>query len=120
VIVADDIADVLAEEAEAFEEAKDASPTGRRVRSRRRAEDPSQVYSIRIPVARLEQLRRLAESRGMTPTALARLWVLQRLDQEFGGPLAEDGDTDEVVLKLRRHGHRWEVAESPPGSAVTG
>ncbi len=112
----DNIADVLAEEAEAFEEAKDVPPQGRRVRNRRRTEDPSQVYSIRIPVARLEQLRRLAESRGMTPTALARLWVLQRLDQEFGDS-AGDEDVDEVVLKLRRHGRHWEVTGTPVPAA---
>jgi hypothetical protein len=83
-VVDDNIADVLAEEAEAFEDAKEAPPQGRRVRIRH-AEDPSQAYSIRIPVARLEQIRRLAESRGVTPTALVRQWVLQRLDQECGG-----------------------------------
>jgi hypothetical protein len=45
-----------------------------------RAEKPSQVYSIRIPVDRLEQLRGVAEDQGVPPSALMRQWVLERLD----------------------------------------
>lgn len=41
---------------------------------------PSQVYSIRIPVERVEQLRKLAASRGVAPTKLIRDWVVERLD----------------------------------------
>ncbi len=42
---------------------------------------PSQVYSIRIPVERIEQLRLTAVERGTTPTALIREWVIERLDE---------------------------------------
>ncbi|MFI9380557.1 hypothetical protein [Kutzneria sp. NPDC052558] len=42
--------------------------------------NPSAVYSVRIPVDRIEQLRRVAEERGMQPTALMRTWVLAQLD----------------------------------------
>jgi hypothetical protein len=45
---------------------------------------PNQVYSIRIPVDRLDQLRSMAAERGLQPTALIRRWVLERLDQESG------------------------------------
>lgn len=41
------------------------------------------MYSLRIPVERLEQLRRLAEERGEAPTGILRRWVLERLDQEL-------------------------------------
>lgn len=47
--------------------------------------EPSQVYSVRIPVDRLEQLRRVAEQRRMAPSALLREWVVDRLDAEAGG-----------------------------------
>jgi len=52
------------------------------VRSTRPPRDPSQVYSLRVPVRRLEELRRRAESEGVEPSALMRRWVLERLDQE--------------------------------------
>ena len=47
---------------------------------------PSQVYSIRVPVERLEQLRKLAEQRHVAPSALIREWVIERLDSEIGRP----------------------------------
>ena len=51
-------------------------------RLRRYAKEPSQVYAIRIPVSRLQAIRRLAGGRGEQPTALLREWVLERLDEE--------------------------------------
>jgi transposase-like protein len=38
----------------------------------------------RIPVTKLGELRRVAEERGVEPSALMRRWVLERLDQEAG------------------------------------
>jgi hypothetical protein len=35
-----------------------------------------------MPVERLGGLRDIADRRSMTPSALLRLWVLERLDQE--------------------------------------
>lgn len=75
------IRDILAREAEEAESvAEEEEPTGQRARAQ--AGDPSQVYSVRIPVDRLDQLRRLAEDRGIRPTALLRQFVLDRLDAE--------------------------------------
>ena len=48
--------------------------------------NPSAVYSVRIPVDRIEQLRRVADERGMQQTALMWAWVLAQLDA------TEDGD----------------------------
>ncbi len=48
--------------------------------------EPSQVYSVRIPVDRLEQLRRVAEQRHLPPSTLLRDWVVERLDTERGHP----------------------------------
>lgn len=84
------IADLLAEEAEQAEQHRDdeLTPGYRRARPSR---EPAQVYSLRIPVERLEQLRSLAADRHMTPSALMRAWVLERLDVEAGGEAAADG-----------------------------
>jgi len=38
------------------------------------------VYSVRIPVDRIEELRQLAIERGVPPTTLIRTWVLAHLD----------------------------------------
>lgn len=48
----------------------------------RPAREPSQVYSIRIPVRHLEELRELASSRHVTVSALLREWILERLRLE--------------------------------------
>jgi hypothetical protein len=49
----------------------------------------SQVVQLRLPALRLEQLRRIAEERGVSPAALAVDWVIERLDREdpTTGPL---------------------------------
>jgi hypothetical protein len=73
-----------AAEAEARAEAEErgeVEPT-RGQRGRKRAADPSQVYSVRIPVSRLRKLRELAERSGTQPTALIREWVIERLDEQ--------------------------------------
>lgn len=44
----------------------------------------SQVYSIRVPVDRLEQVRSLAKERGVAPTAMLRDWTLAQLDVAMG------------------------------------
>jgi hypothetical protein len=82
-----------AEEAEAraaAEDRGDVQPT-RGQRARRQASDPSQVYTVRIPVDRLEELRRVAEQRGEAPSALLRRWALERLDSELGRDPLPDG-----------------------------
>jgi hypothetical protein len=50
------------------------------VRHREPSKSPTAVYSVRIPVERIEELRELAASRGVQPTALTRAWVLAHLD----------------------------------------
>jgi hypothetical protein len=76
-----DTARILAEEAEEAEERRD-EPGGKLYRKARPAREPAQVYSVRMPVERLEQLRQAAEREGTTPSALMRRWILERLDQE--------------------------------------
>lgn len=38
------------------------------------------MYGLRLPDERIEQLRRLAEARGVEPSALVRQWVIDHLD----------------------------------------
>ena len=78
---ADPISEVLAREAEAAERVE-SEHRGPYVRSRRTPKDPSQVYSLRIPLHHLELVRQLAAEHHTTPAALLRTWVLQRLDAE--------------------------------------
>jgi hypothetical protein len=42
----------------------------------------AQVFQLRLPALRIEQLRRIAEERGVSPGALAVDWVIERLDRE--------------------------------------
>jgi hypothetical protein len=70
----------------------------------------AQVFTLRLPALRIEQLRRLAASRGVSPGALAVDWVLERLDQEDTetGPLPIDVDvtTPSWRSALRRLGRQ--------------
>jgi hypothetical protein len=85
--MAESVRDMLAREATEAKAAADAedaagsTPTGGQ-RARRQPGEASQVYSVRIPVERLAQLRQLADERNVAPTALLRQFVLERLDQE--------------------------------------
>lgn len=81
------IRDMLAAEAVEAEAIAEAEERGERKampgqRARHEAKDPSQVYSVRVPVDRIDQLRELALERGVPPTALMRQWVVERLDAE--------------------------------------
>ncbi len=73
------IAEFLADEAEAVEAHKDDEVPLVHSRVPR---EPSQVYSLRVPVDKLEELRTHAERQYLTPSALMRLWVLERLERE--------------------------------------
>lgn len=84
--MSENIGEVLAREAIEAEELAEAEERGEVVpapgqRGRKRASDPSQVYSVRIPVSRLRELRHIAEQLDVQPTVLIRQWVLERLDQ---------------------------------------
>ncbi|MGH4019305.1 MAG: hypothetical protein ACRDT0_08730 [Pseudonocardiaceae bacterium] len=47
---------------------------------RRRTRGTHPVYGLRLPAERIEQLRRIADARGVEPSVLARQWVIDRLD----------------------------------------
>lgn len=66
----------------------------------------AQVFQLRLPELRIEQLRRLAQERGVSPGALAVDWVIERLDREDTptGPLPPV--PDEEPSEPRRRGLR--------------
>jgi hypothetical protein len=70
----------------------------------------AQVFALRLPALRMEQLRRLAADRGASPTALAVDWVLERLDQEDTEtgplPIPVDDETPAWRSALRRLGRQ--------------
>jgi hypothetical protein len=70
----------------------------------------AQVFQLRLPALRIEQLRRLAKERGVSPGALAVDWVIERLDHEDTptGPLPVVTDDDDQPKRrgLRRLGWR--------------
>lgn len=72
----------LAEEAELFEKHKDDSREARDYAKPLPPRRPAQVYSVRIPVDRLAQLKTLADSQDVAPSTMIREWVLERLDSE--------------------------------------
>jgi hypothetical protein len=73
----------------------------------------AQVFQLRLPALRIEQLRRMAEERGVSPGALAVDWVIDRLDREAAGaaapatgPLPIEIDEPTRKRSLRRLGLR--------------
>jgi hypothetical protein len=67
------------------------------------------VFQLRLPALRIEQLRRIAAERGVSPGALAVDWVVDRLDREDTptGPLpVVDGEDQSRGRGLRRLGRR--------------
>lgn len=70
----------------------------------------AQVFQLRLPALRIEQLRRIAEERGVSPGALAVDWVIDRLDREDTptGPLAVVAEAERrrrgPLSRLRRPG----------------
>ena len=45
------------------------------------ARNLSQVLALRLEPQTLEELRELARKKGIGPTTLARMWILERLQQ---------------------------------------
>jgi hypothetical protein len=71
----------------------------------------AQVFQLRLPALRIEQLRRIAMERGVSPGALAVDWVIERLEQEdaMSGPLpvVSDDDEDENEDRPKWRGLGW-------------
>jgi hypothetical protein len=68
----------------------------------------AQVFQLRLPALRIEQLRRIAADRGVSPGALAVDWVIERLNREDTptGPLPLVADEQPKRRRLPRLGRR--------------
>jgi hypothetical protein len=68
----------------------------------------AQVFQLRLPALRIEQLRRIATDRGVSPGSLAVDWVIDRLDRENTptGPLPVVEDDQPRRRGLRKLGRR--------------
>jgi hypothetical protein len=65
--------------------------------------DAAQVYSIRVPVERLEQLRAIASDKGVPPSTLMRRWVIERIEIESPRMReSESGSPRAVVIHLAK------------------
>jgi hypothetical protein len=105
--MSESVRDMLAREAAEAEERADAEERGEIVpapgqRGRRRAVDPSQVYAVRIPVSRLHELREVADTLNVQPSALIRQWVIERLDAQDANDESQPPVSDGVKLGPRR------------------
>ena len=121
--MSESIGEMLAREAAQAEMRAEAEERGEVAptpghRGRRPASDPSQVYTVRIPVSRLRELRLIAEELGEPPSTLIRRWVLERLDA--AGPEAPGkGSSPEQRSDVLRLGPRRQqpYAEVPTSSS---
>jgi len=93
------------EEAERRQSEEDERPYVRPTRPVR----GGQVYSVRIPVEKIEALRKIAVELEVQPSALMRQWVLERLDDEKKRII---GNSVEQVITVR-------VLHSIEGSSVS-
>lgn len=102
--MSESIGDVLAREAAEAEARAEAEERGEipptpGQRGRKRAADPSQVYAVRIPTSRLNELREVAARLDVPPTTLIRQLVLERLDElKTADQEPDDADRSDNML----------------------
>jgi hypothetical protein len=89
----EELRDRITAEAEHAEATRDAD-----LPYRRRHPVRSSVYGLRLPSERIEQLRRLAEARGVEPSVLVRHWVIEHLD---AAEHARDRESDQWERDFR-------------------
>ena len=105
----EDVGGLLAAEAEEAERHMDEEDLGPSYRRKHPPREPAQVYSVRIPVDKLEQLRERAAEMGIAPSALMRQWVIERLDSLEA--VSTDPVLEDLVTVFRLLIQRAEHAE---------
>ena len=60
------------------------------------------TFAIRLNEADVEKIRALAHARGIGPTQLARMWLLDRIRLEQAAGELANPDADEQELQIRR------------------
>jgi hypothetical protein len=103
-VTEDEVEAMLAAEADDVEERRERGDEGGPLHGTMPARQPSQVYTVRMPVHVLERLRRLAAAAGVTPSALMRAWVLERLELESSSQVVDERVRRAVRLELERAG----------------
>ena len=83
------------DEAEAMEKEEEREAVYRRPQ---RPRDPAQVYSVRVPADRLEQLREMAQRDGLSTSALVRHLVIDGIERRLGAHTEIDALTERVVV----------------------
>ncbi len=83
------------DEAEAREQEEEREAVYRRPQ---RPRDPAQVYSVRVPADRLEQLREIAQRDGVSTSALVRRLVIDGIERRLGDRNEIDALAERVVL----------------------
>ncbi len=99
-------------------EAKDADASrGADLRYRRKKTGKGQsvVYGLRLPADRIEQLQRLAEARGIEPSALVRQWIIGQLDAAEHGVRDQGADRWERDLRVTTE-HLRQLLDERPGA----
>ncbi len=71
--------EILRQAAEDAEESRDLGPSPHAAVLSEQAKEPTAVYSLRIPISKIERLRTMAAALGTSPSALLREWALERL-----------------------------------------
>lgn len=74
----------------------------------------AQVFQLRLPPVRVEQLRRIAEERGVSPGALAVDWVIERLDRED----TPTGEIPVIGKESKRRGLRGRLGRRSGGDVA--
>jgi hypothetical protein len=103
-VTEDDVRAMLADEAEEAEAARGRAAASGPLQPTPPPRDPAQVYSVRVPVHALERLCRLASAAALTPAALMRAWVLERMEVEADGRAADERLRMGVRAELERAG----------------
>ncbi len=82
------------------------------VAHRRPPTAPAQVYTVRIPVDRLAELRQVAAERAVPPSVLLRSWAIEQLDAErAGGPAGSRMVPESELVATLRSVVREELAK---------
>jgi hypothetical protein len=77
------------------------------------------VYSLRLPRERIEELRAVAEARGMDASTLARQWIVDQLDaaNRFRDRGAERWERDlRATTKEDQAAHLRHLLDERPGA----
>jgi hypothetical protein len=96
----EELEQLIAEETEASEQARDEPPSGR---AARKSQTRSVVYSVRLTPEQTQEIQRIADHAGVPAAGLVRGWVLQGLAAERENSVEQTVEAlSRDVARLRR------------------